>query len=92
MRVRWTDPAVVDLTRICDYITEHGRPVTARRVALKIIESIGTLSKFPERGRPGRKVGTRELLFEGLPYLAIYRVRDDVIEVIRILHGAQKQP
>ena len=92
MRVRWTEPAVVDLTRICDYIAEHGRPVTARRVAQKIVESIGTLSQFPERGRPGRKAGTRELLFEGLPYLAVYRVRDDAVEVVRILHGAQKWP
>jgi len=92
MRVRWTEPAVVDLTSICDYIAERGRPVTARRVARKIVETVGTLSKFPERGRPGRKVGTRELIFEGLPYLAVYRVRDEALEVIRILHGAQRWP
>jgi plasmid stabilization system protein ParE len=92
MRVRWTEPAVVDLTRICDYIAEHGRPGAARRVAQKILESVGTLSQFPERGRPGRKAGTRELLFEGLPYLAVYRIRGDAPEVIRVLHGAQKWP
>jgi plasmid stabilization system protein ParE len=27
-----------------------------------------------------------------LPYLAIYRLRDDAIEIGRILHGAQKWP
>ena len=33
MRIRWTDPAVNDLTQICDYIAEHGSSATARRVA-----------------------------------------------------------
>jgi plasmid stabilization system protein ParE len=28
----------------------------------------------------------------GSPFLAIYRVRKDVIEIARILHGAQKWP
>jgi plasmid stabilization system protein ParE len=27
-----------------------------------------------------------------LPYIAIYRVRAEVIEIARILHGAQKWP
>ena len=52
----------------------------------------GTLKQFAHRGRPGRKPGTRELVFPGLPFLAAYRVREDVIEINRILHGAQKWP
>jgi toxin ParE1/3/4 len=54
--------------------------------------SVSTLAELHERGRPGRKVGTRELIFTGLPYLAIYRVRGDTLEILRILHGAQKWP
>jgi toxin ParE1/3/4 len=92
MQVRWTDPAVSDLTHICDYIEEHGSSATARRVALSIYESLNELVEFPRRGRQGRKSGTRELVFEGLPYLAIYRIRADVVEILRVLHGAQKWP
>ena len=51
MRIRWTQPAADDLTQICDYIEEHDTPATARRVALAIYESIGTLVRFPRRGR-----------------------------------------
>jgi plasmid stabilization system protein ParE len=89
MRVRWTDPAVRDFTQICDYISEHGSAATARRVALSIYERIGVLTKFPECGRTGRQPETRELVFTGLPYLAVYRLRGDSAEILRILHGAQ---
>jgi toxin ParE1/3/4 len=92
MRIRWTDPAVRDLTQICDYIHEHDAPATARRVALTIYESVGLLLRFPHRGRPGRRVNTRELVFPGLPFLAIYRIREHVIEILRVLHGAQNWP
>jgi toxin ParE1/3/4 len=92
MRIRWTQPASRDLTQICDYLSEQDSPATARRVAILIYERIHTLTEFPELGRPGRKSGTRELILTGLPYLAIYRLRSDAIEILRILHGARAFP
>lgn len=92
MRIRWTGQAVHDLTQICDYLEEHDSAVTARRVALSVYERMSALVKFPERGRPGRKSDTRELVFTGLPYLAVYRILGSVVEVLRILHGAQRWP
>ena len=92
MRIRWTDAAARDLTGICDYISEHAGPATARRIALRIYNEIGLLKDSPHLGRSGRKTGTRELVFSSLPYLAIYRIREDVIEINRILHGAQRWP
>jgi toxin ParE1/3/4 len=92
MRIRWTEPAARDLTGICDYIEEHDGPEVARKVAVRIHEGIEKLAAFPHLGRPGRKADTRELVFPGLPFLAVYRVRADAIEINRILHGAQKWP
>jgi len=92
MRIRWTELAARDLTHICDYIKERDSPETARRIALAIYQGIGALIQFPQRGRPGRKPNTRELVFLGLPFLAVYRIREDVIEIDRILHGAQRWP
>jgi toxin ParE1/3/4 len=89
MRVLWTEPAAHDLTHICDYIEKHDSSTTARRVALSIYERVSALVEFPERGRSGRKSGTRELILPGLPYLAVYRLREDALEILRILHGAQ---
>jgi addiction module RelE/StbE family toxin len=92
MRIRWTQPAANDLIRICDYTEEHDGPGQARHLALRLYEGVDSLAQFPLRGRPGRLAGTRELVYSGLPFLAVYRVRDDVIEVLRILHGAQRWP
>lgn len=92
MRVRWTAPAARDLTQICDYIESKGSPAAARRVALSIYESVDGLAKFTEQGRVGRKPGTRELVLSDLPYLGIYRIRGQAVEILRILHGARKWP
>jgi toxin ParE1/3/4 len=92
MRVRWTDSAVRDFTHICDYIEEHGSSAAARQVALSIHRRVDMLADFPEYGRTGRKPDTRELVFTGLPYLAVYRLEGDSVEIVRILHGAQIWP
>jgi len=66
----------------------------ARRVAvaISIYERLNALMESPEQGRQGRKSGTRELIFTGLSYLAIYRIRGNTVEILRILHGAQNWP
>ncbi len=92
MRIRWTLPATGDLTQICDYIEKHGSGATARRVALSIYEGVGLLAKFPRQGRTGRSPNTRELVVVGLPHLVVYRIREDGVEVLRVLHGAQQWP
>jgi len=92
MRIRWTEPAAGDLTQICDYVEKHGSRATARRLALTIYEGITVLAEFPECGRTGCKPGTRELVLASLPYLAVYRIGNDAVEILRILHGAQDWP
>ena len=92
MEIRWTEPAVHDLTQICDYIEQHDGPEIARRIAISVWQRIATLTSFPQRGRTGRKQATRELVLGNLPYVAVYRIRKDVVEIDRILHGAQKWP
>lgn len=92
MRVRWTQSASRDLTQICDYIQEHQSGDVARRAALSIYHKAGSLSDFPESGRPGRRSGTRELVLTNLPYIVIYRIHANTIEILRVLHGAQQWP
>ena len=92
MRIRWTLAAAEDLTQICDYIEKHGSGAIARRVALSVYEGASQLARFPEQGRTGRVPNTRELVLTGLPYVAVYRVGEDAVEILRILHGAQEWP
>jgi addiction module RelE/StbE family toxin len=88
MRVRWSEPAADDLADIARYI-RAGNPDAARRVAKAIYDGCESLVHSPHRGRKGKQPGTRELVFAPLPYLAVYRVRDNVVEILHIWHGAQ---
>ena len=55
----------------------------------KLYETIRGLKQWPNRGRPGREEGTREMRFPPTPYVAVYRVKKQAIEVMRIYHAAQ---
>jgi len=90
MRIRWTPAAAADLTLISEYLKDrhpHYRQPTMRR----LYDSIRSLTDSPSRGRPGRESGTRELLFPPLPYVAVYRLKENSIEVLRIYHAAQNR-
>jgi toxin ParE1/3/4 len=91
MRVRWTTPAANDLYRIVQRIQDDN-PSAAAKVATTLYEKCVSLRDFPRRGRLGRIEGTRELVFPGLPYIAVYRIQDEVVEVVRIYHGSQDWP
>jgi toxin ParE1/3/4 len=90
MRVRWTTDAADDLERICDYVARE-RPEAARRLAFDVLSAIEGLRTFPNRGRTGRVQGTRELVLTR-PFVAVYEVHEEEVQVLRILHGARQWP
>jgi toxin ParE1/3/4 len=91
MRIRWTPVAADDLERIKDYLSEH-YPHLARSTVLELYETIRSLKTFPQRGRPGRESGTHELVFSRLPYIAVYRIKEQTVEILHIHHAAQNRP
>jgi toxin ParE1/3/4 len=92
MEVRWSLPAAEDLERICAWI-ERDNPEAARRVAKTIYDGCSRLKDFPYIGRASdRMSGRRELVFAPLPYIVVYRVKQDAVEISRIFHGAQDWP
>jgi toxin ParE1/3/4 len=91
MQLRWTAEAATDLERIADYLLEQA-PDRAQDLIRRVYDAPTTLLTFPNRGRPGKREGTRELVLAPLPYVVVYTVRGDVVFVVRILHGAQQWP
>ena len=91
MRVRWTTDAASDLEKIAERIAKD-HPDAAIRTARTIYQGLAALRDFPNRGRIGRIEGTRELVFASLPYIAVYRVKSETVEVLRIYHAAQDWP
>ena len=91
MQLRWTEEAADDLEHIADYLVTHA-PNRAPELVRVVYDAPSSLLTFPNRGRPGKKEGTRELVLSPLPYIVVYTVHGDVIFVVRILHGAQDWP
>lgn len=91
MRLEWSILAMADREAIFDYI-ETESPRAAIAVDERISAQSQTLVQFPHSGRPGRIDGTRELVIGQTPFIVAYRVTDDVVRILRVLHGAQEWP
>ncbi len=91
IELRWAQEAADDLENIADYLFQN-TPARAEELVRQIYDAPQTLLTFPYRGRAGRKEGTREYVLSSLPYIVVYQVTDEVVFVVRILHGAQKWP
>jgi toxin ParE1/3/4 len=73
IRVEWSAFALADRNAIFAYI-EADSPQAAITVDDRIHTEIESLARFPQRGRPGRIDGTRELVIPRTPYIAAYRI------------------
>jgi len=91
MKVLWTPPATSDLNAMVDFIGQDN-PDAAIRVAARIYEQVMHLATMPHIGRAGDLPGTRELIFNPWPYIAVYRITEDSIRILRIRHASQQWP
>ena len=89
MRVIWRAGARDDRRRIFSYLAERN-PAAAARLIEALILTADSLASFPDRGRPGRARGTRELVAAS-PYLLVYEVdrTAGAVRILRVWHGAQ---
>jgi len=91
MEIRWSARASEDIERIYWRIWENN-PSAAREVLKTLYDGCSALAMFPDRGRIGRMKGRRELVFQSLPYIAVYQIKDQTVEISRIFHTAQDWP
>ena len=89
MIIKWLPKALDDLEILREYI-ENDNPAASEKVIQHIIKSLGYLIDNPELGRTGRIINTRELLLSGLPYVIVYKIKNNCIEILRVFHGAMK--
>lgn len=91
MIIKWLDDAIYDLQALRQYIAQD-KPSAANRVAKRILSTVNLLPEQPGMGRPGRIPGTRELVVSSAPYIIPYRVKNNSIEILRVLHVAIQWP
>jgi len=91
LKLEWASPAILDLQAAGKYIAKENNDAAAR-MAERVKEAVELLSAQPNMGRPGRISETRELVVSGTPFIVIYWVRKGVVQVLRLLHHAQRWP
>jgi len=91
VKVRWLSSSVRELDRIYAYVARDN-PRAARSVFTRIRSAASRIGEFPEIGRGGHVPGTRAVVVGGLPFLVVYRIASDRVEIIRVLHTAMHRP
>ncbi len=91
MTIHWMPLAEQDLEAAYDYVRQRSENA-AQEVAARIFSAVGMLMRHPYAGREGRVRGTRELPVTRTPYVVVYRLRADEIQILSVLHGARRWP
>jgi plasmid stabilization system protein ParE len=89
MKIEWTEPAVSDLEMVRDYIAKDSE-FYALRFVERIFEVLEKVAVFPKSGRivpEAEDNSIREIFFYS--YRIMYRIKDDSILVLTIIHGAR---
>lgn len=88
VRLRYTLPALADLTAILDYIAAHS-PQGARRVQARIQAIIDLLLQHPRIGTRTNDPAIRRMTALPYPYLIFYEATESEIIIHAIRHAAR---
>ncbi len=88
MLVRWSVPASRDFYDIARYLRNEN-PSSAAEILKRLHDNIVSLGKFPRRARAGRVPDTREFIAFPLPYIVVYRIKNQHVDILRMYHQAQ---
>jgi toxin ParE1/3/4 len=91
LQVVWLKNALSNLDDIAEYIAQDN-PLAAQQVVDLIIQQVNQLATQPALGRPGRVVGTRELVVSNSNYLVPYRIKNKAVEILRVFHTSRMLP
>ena len=85
--IKWTKSALATVDEIAGFIAKDN-PTRDTSFVLELQAAVTKLQAHPGMGRAGRVPGTRELVLHK-NYIAIYRVRVDDDEILRLHHAAR---
>jgi addiction module RelE/StbE family toxin len=91
MEIRWMPLAAQDLEAVYDYVQQDSENA-AKQLTARIFSAVGMLTPHPLAGREGRAQGTRKLAVARTPRVIAYHIRQDGIQILAVLHGAQRWP
>lgn len=79
------------LSEVLDYYESQQNGLGARFLR-SYDTQIEVVRDMPKIGRTGKVFGTRELVMQDFPFLVVYRIRKDYLEIVRLIHQSMKYP
>lgn len=89
MIVQWLQEASNMRYEQLNYIAQEN-PIAAIRLDEEIETQTESLALNPKIGREGRVAGTLELVIARTPFLAVYRIVSNRIQITNLLHQSQE--
>jgi plasmid stabilization system protein ParE len=90
MKVRWTKPAL-DRLKAHKVWLESLENANPRKIIAAIRNSVKSLERFGDIGRPSSVKDHRELSVRHVPYVIIYRIEGEICVIATVYHTAQGQ-
>jgi toxin ParE1/3/4 len=81
----WSGPARQDLRTINSWLRDNRSPDVAQRRLVSLRARADLLTRFPHAGRPVGD-GFRVLKIYDTPYLLVYQLGEQDVEIVRIRH------
>ncbi|MGM3306342.1 type II toxin-antitoxin system RelE/ParE family toxin [Anabaena sp. WFMT] len=91
MQIKWLHRALRNLEQAHSYVLKEN-PKAAQELILKIQNAANQLKNYPFMGKSGRVENTRELIISNSSYILIYRIKEETVEILRILHTSKRYP
>lgn len=91
IHLEWLPDAEISRDSAIEYIAKDNLSAALNQLD-EIEKQADMLLDHPKMGRPGREKGTRELIINRTPFILIYRINGNMIQVLHFLHGAQQWP
>jgi toxin ParE1/3/4 len=88
-RIHHTFRARLDLLELWEHIAAVN-PAAADRVFARLQARTAILETFPEAGRLRPEIAPDARAVVEAPYLILYRLVDDGVQIVRVLHGARR--
>ena len=91
MKVIWSAASVRHLQEVNEYLQGESA-VGAAAIRRRILETARRIGQMPHSGRIGRVEGTREAVVPRSPYIVVYQISVQRVEILGIWHGARIWP
>jgi toxin ParE1/3/4 len=92
VRVHWTNTAIGHLLAIYEHIAQDA-PLYAQRMIDRLTKRSEQIAAFPQSGRmvpEYQAPDIREVIER--PYRIIYRIKQEQVDILAVVHGAQVLP